>query len=204
MKFRIALIVLIAASLTGCVERKADSGWSITVGVKAARYHADSLKPDTVPYEDCRIVMNGHTFPVQVATSAQNGLIRHSFSSQDVVIESETYRLSPGSFELVAYGDETFTKPIPILKFPLVVGDSWTWQGSFGATQSLIPATAEIRTESEPLALANFPQSDSVRTEVTLQYGAAAKPTERKLMFWFVEGRGMVKRQIHFGSTRQP
>lgn len=204
MTVRIVLLAGLAASLTGCVERKHEAGWSITVGVKAARYHADLLKPDAIPYKEARLVMNGHTFPVQVATTSKDGLVKHTFSSHDVVIESETYRVSPGSLELVAYGDETFNKPIPILKFPLTVGDSWTWQGSFGATQSLIPATAEIRTDSQPLALEDFPQGDSVKAEVTLQYGSAAKPTERKLMFWFVEGKGMVKRQIHFGSTRQP
>ncbi|MBL8048889.1 MAG: hypothetical protein JNJ45_09435 [Chthonomonas sp.] len=203
MNLRVLPLATLGLLLGGCVTKKGHDSWAISVGV-SNKIHSDTLNPGAIPYTKARLVMNGHPFQVDVKSATKGEIITHSFESHGVAIETETYRQAPGLFELVAYGDEVFKRPIPLLKFPFSVGDSWTWQGSFGADLNPIPATAEITTADEPLALEGFPQSDSVRVEVNLQYGSPTKPSERKLLFWFVEGKGMVKRQIHFGSTRQP
>lgn len=197
--FLTATVALVG--LSGCEVRKSGNSIRISMGAR----HSDDLQPDKVPYAKGQLLMNGHPFPVAIASTKRGDTVTHTLLSEGVAIESETYVSDPGQFCLGAFGDEVFQPTIPLLKFPLNVGDTWNWKGRFGAKENLIPAEATIKTEWDPLNLERFGATNAVRAEVTLVYGGSGQfQAERKLQFWFSEAQGMVKRQVHFGSTRVP
>ena len=105
---------------------------------------------------------------------------------------------------MVEVAGESYQEPMPLLKFPLTIGDSWTWSGKMVAGLEPHNASAKISTAAEQILLPGGPtQSVLVVVDLAIESGAST-PAARKLRFWFVENKGLVKRQFGIGSSREP
>jgi hypothetical protein len=121
------------------------------------------------------------------------------------LFEREVYAYDAGSFSLSDAAGETYDKPLTLLKFPMNVGDSWRWTGTMTSGNEPHKATAQISTSSEQLLLAEGGATDSILVVVDLNLESGGpNDATRKLRFWFVKGKGLVKRQFGIGSTREP
>ena len=66
-------------------------------------------------------------------------------------------------------------------------------------------AEASISTASDKIKLADGTLADALVVRVKLQLTNGTKtPAERMLAFWFVKGKGIIKREIGSGSKREP
>jgi hypothetical protein len=122
------------------------------------------------------------------------------------VIDREVYEIGENSILIHELLDEKFALPIPILKFPMKIGDGWDWKGKITSMQETLDAEATIETSASEVAM----QGNSVRAicvELQLRiFEKPNKPVTHALRFWFVpgavNGHGLVKRE--FGtSTRK-
>ncbi len=132
------------------------------------------------------------------------GLIKFVLIAHGQEFETETYQNSDKVFAFVGI-DDVFEPPIPLLKFPMKVGDKWEWQGNL--TSATVPHKAEatVTTAREQLFLKKVGDVDSVRSDVRLLLDSGTPtPAERKLSFWFVRGKGVVKRELGTATTREP
>lgn len=115
-------------------------------------------------------------------------------------MDSEIYRSDDRGISVVTVTSETFEPPIPLIKYGMHVGDNWTWSGKANAGGIIHAVTAKISTSSDNLFISNVAQHDVIRVEVNLAYDSGAdKPALRKMQFWFVKDKGIVKRS--FGGT---
>jgi hypothetical protein len=118
--------------------------------------------------------------------------------------ERELYRTDGNGFFLVEAALENYDPPIMLLKFPLTVGEHWTWKGKVTSGGQVREAEANVTTASEGLLLASG-TVDCVLVEVRLKLvGAAVAVPERRLSFWFAPGKGIAQRQFGGGSKRAP
>lgn len=159
----------------------------------------EELKLDSPASPSATLVIGDREIPVTVKSEVIGKLLSVRTFADNAEIEHEGYRIEPDAFLLIQAGGETFDPPLPVLKFPLRIGDAWTWSGTLRAGEASSPADAKVATIRESLFT---PQSEALRVnvELTLRRGAGSK---RNLSFWFLEGRGLVQRE--FGaSIRRP
>lgn len=165
---------------------------------------AVELLPDAL-YSPQAVLNYGGT-PVHVTMSREikGQDVDFHLSAHDQVLETETYRSTVGEFALVSV-DEQFEPPLPLLKFPLSIGEGWTWKGVIIAGGRRHPAEAEIKPTTEQLFLTKSGGVQTVKVQVDLRIDAqTSTPAKRPLTFWFVKGKGIVKREIGTATSREP
>ena len=165
---------------------------------------SDEMLAHALPYEQAYIIYDG--YPVEATVQAVNrpGEVDFSFEAHGDVLDLELYSYDEKTFRYRGNGDETYTPPIPLLKFPLEVGDSWTWAGNFNWGNRDRKAPAEISTESERLnTLAGEFGTVKVTVEIEIESGGE-KPVGYTLHFWFAPKRGLVRREFANNTTREP
>ncbi len=119
--------------------------------------------------------------------------------------DEESYQNLPGSFGLNQAAGEMYDLPIPLLKFPMNVGDSWTWKGSATAAQESSPATAVVRTTEEQVFVCAVPvQAIRTRVVVSIVPRPGAQAITREMTFYFAPKRGLFKRSWGNTSIREP
>lgn len=122
--------------------------------------------------------------------------------SSEVVIESEVYDVRTDRFSLAAYGLEKFKEPLPLLQGSFKIGDKWTWKGQIEGGKSR-QAEAEITTRPDNVVVGDSEQH-AVLSEVKLRMESGGPaPAERRLAFWFVPGKGLLKREMGSASIRE-
>ncbi|MEZ0327860.1 MAG: hypothetical protein ACAH95_18340 [Fimbriimonas sp.] len=119
--------------------------------------------------------------------------------------DEEIYKDLPGSFSLSEAAGEMYDLPIPLLKFPMDVGDSWKWEGSATAAGESSDATATVTTAEEQVFVCGVPVQ-AVRTVVSIKIVPApgAQPITRDMTFYFARKRGLFKRSWGNTSVREP
>ena len=147
---------------------------------------------------------NGTKLPVTVIHSITGDTVQVSINTQGEELEQEQYRLTDSEFDLVRADTDVFSPPIPLLKFPSSPGPSWDWKGTAkeGATDR--SATAAVASSQLVLLFGDTRERvDKVIVHLSIDSGTPV-PAKRDLSFWFIEGRGLVKREFGAGSTRSP
>ena len=123
--------------------------------------------------------------------------------SNGVMLDSEKYQIQPSSFNLVNAAGEDYVQPIPLLKFPMNVGDSWKWSGQMVTGPVARKADAVVTTSDDKVDMGS--PADALLVEVDLSmYSGASEPATRRLSFWFVKGKGLVKRDFAGSTSRAP
>ena len=170
-------------------------------GQDPARFvKSDEIRAHMLPYDQAYLIYGGT--PVQASVQVVNrpGEVEFSFEAHGEILDRELYSYDETTFRYRGSGDETYTPGIPLLRFPLEVGDSWTWAGTFTWGDRDRRATANISTASERLnTLAGEFGTVAVTVVVEVESG---NPYE--LLFWFAPERGLVRREFANNTTREP
>ncbi|MCH8979360.1 MAG: hypothetical protein IH945_08985 [Armatimonadetes bacterium] len=174
-------------------------------GQDPARFSkSEDMRAYALPYDQAYIIYGGT--PVQASVQAVNrpGEVDFSFEAHDEVLDMELYSYDDKTFRYRGSSTETYTPGILLLRFPLEVGDSWTWAGTFRWGDRERPAKAKISTASERLnTLAGEFGTVAVTVEVEVETGGK-EPATYELLFWFAPERGLVRREFAHGTTREP
>ena len=163
------------------------------------------LSPDAAPGGEARLTMGAVTMPVKVVRKVTPDLIELRLLAHGEPIDLEGYRSLPTEFGVVYAEGERYEPPIPLLRFPMTVGDSWTWNGHMAATGTERPVSAEIVTSIGKVTMPDGPR-EAVRVDVRLKMPTwgDAPAGRRTLDFWFIKGLGVVRREFGSESIREP
>ncbi|MEA2554283.1 MAG: hypothetical protein QOJ65_2459 [Fimbriimonadaceae bacterium] len=139
---------------------------------------------------DVKVEQSGDDFSLHLVNGGQD-------------FETEQYKNPPDGFLLVNAAGETYAPPIPLLKFPMRIGDTWKWSGDMITGPASRKADAAIRTRDDKVDMGT--PVDALLVEVDLSmYSGASQPATRRLAFWFVKGKGLVKREFGSSTSRVP
>ena len=139
---------------------------------------------------------------MEVDTEHGDGEFTVTVEQHGEVYDEEAYKEAPSHFSLFEAAGERYSHPIPLLKFPLTVGESWTWEGSAEAAGEALDAKATIATSEEQLYVCGV-ALQAVKSNVKLQIGGDHS-TVREMNFYFSPKRGLFKREYGTISIREP
>jgi len=191
------LWILTAVAVVGCSSNKSGTGPAIEA--------LGDLNPNAKIADRAIVKIAEIDIPVEVVQSDQGGDLKLQLEAYGQVFEREQYKYDDKSFNLVDAAGESYEPPLPLLKFPMRVGDTFTWKGRMTAGTAPHEAEAKISISTDKLiGTATGPQECIlVVVDLSIESGAS-KPATRKLRFWFVKDKGLLKRQFGIGSTREP
>lgn len=165
---------------------------------------AVELLPDALYSTKAVLNYGGTPVPVDMTREAQGATVKFLLMAHDQVLETETYASSVGEFALVSI-DEQFEPPLPLLKFPLTIGEGWTWKGELLVGGRRHSAEADIKPTTEQLYLTKSGGVDTVKVVVELRIDTkTSTPAKRPITYWFVKGKGIVQREIGKATSRAP
>lgn len=163
-----------------------------------------SVKPDALPYDRAGLILAGTVLPVQLKRTENQDTVSFQLVAHGEVLEEETYTFHDGDFNIASAAGESYQPAIMLLKFPMSVGDHWDWKGKMGAGEIMRDATAAVTTSGETINLPGV-SGPAIKVNVRLQMESGGpQPAVRDLTFWFMKGKGIVKREFGASSTRQP
>jgi len=195
------LMVLCVIVAAGCRHRS-DSSAPPSITAQRVPFQYADLKPENYGTPAATLVFYGTHVPVKVNAKKTGDILDLRFISHDEEIESERYRYSDREFDLVQAAEDTFTPPIPLLKFSFTTGDSWDWKGTLKEGNATRSASAQIRTSFDRVQIKTL-WTDCAKSDVLLSIDSGtAAPATRQLSFWFAAGQGPFKRTFGLGSTR--
>lgn len=170
-----------------------------------------TLEPGKSIGDQAQLILGGISIPVDVKSQTEGGTVKWSFERHGQVIEVEEYESTPGSFRLVSASGEVYDPPMELLRDRVKIGEEWRWNGTAhsqlpgspaASTGTKTPAEATIQMVNDTVNIPGGP-FNARRVEVHLRIkDGSPRPLSRKLQFWFVEGRGMLKREFAMSSTR--
>lgn len=164
---------------------------------------AASLDPGALPYGKASLILAGTSYPVEVRRSANGDKITFDLINHGESIDRENYILNSSGFQIAQGAGLTYEPAIPLVLFPMNVGDKWEWKGEVVAGTERQAAHASMTSEAESLNLeSGF--YDGFKVAVSLTLGSAEPPIEKRMSFWFVPKQGIVKREFGTTSTRGP
>ena len=194
------LLVALCASLVSGNCRK--PGKLIKAGSGIYIETPANLQPDADPSPQ-KIGYAGTIIPVEVKRENADGNFALKFWYQGAELEKEVYRSKSNEFDLVNAAGEDYSPPLPLLMFPMHAGDSWKWSGQMLIGPTGRNATAIISTREDKIDTGTMSDALVVEVDLSIDNGAPT-PATRQLMFWFVKGLGVVKRDFGASTSRMP
>ncbi|MBI1756264.1 MAG: hypothetical protein HYR64_04055 [Fimbriimonas ginsengisoli] len=136
---------------------------------------------------------------VAILARSHGAIVEFDLQAHDESLEIESYETG-SAFSLREISSESFSPALPLVRNPAKAGDAWTWSGSVRLGLDH-PATAAVSTKADKVKLGERSE-EALLVEVQLSIDGSAAP--QKLSFWFVPGKGLVKRSVASGTSRQP
>lgn len=196
-------LILVGLGLVGCFSGRGGPSGKTSSGPPIAS--SSDLKPDAKIPLKANLRIGEIDMPVEIKQTQTGEEIRIDLEAHGQVLEDESYLAKLNSFELKAVAGENYTAPLPLLKFPMNVGDTWNWVGTMTAGDEPHKATAVVNTSLDKVLLPASGSQEAVLVVVDLQIESGGpEPALRKLRFWFVKNKGLVKRQFGTASSRDP
>ncbi len=167
-------------------------------------------EPDKLPYTRANLVYAGASVPVEMARSEAGNLVTFKLVSHDEVLEREVYLVDGVSFALREIVSMEIEPAIPLVSMIADKSDVQTkWSGRVVIDDRKYLAYAHLSFLKEDLNLPGGPYAaDRVQVQLSIHIPASsdgpASVLDRNLSFWFVEGKGIIRRQAHTTSTREP
>lgn len=193
-----------AGIVAGCYLEK--GGKSSDPGQVTGRQYVNeqSLQPAALPYKQTRIIMGGLEVPAEMSRKVEGKQVTFEITAKGEVLEQEHYENDDTGFRFASLSDESFNPPIPIIRYPFTVGEKWEWSGTAGLGQNIKQATAVVTSTQETLNLVTG-VADCVRVTADLEVATGGPgKSKRPLKFWIEPGKGIVKREFAYSSTREP
>lgn len=165
----------------------------------------NEIKPGADPGKAALLRIDGLEVPVELSIVEEKPSdIVIKLWAHGELFEEERYSNPAGAFGLVNAAGETYEPPIPLLKFPMHVGDKLKWDGKMLTGPVGRNASARVTSSEDKLEVG----ADRVRAllvEVELKIsGGGPNPALRRLSFWFVPGKGLLRREFGVSTTREP
>ena len=159
------------------------------------------LQPGAAPGSKANLVLKDIQIPVTVTHKTKDNEVILTLETAGVPFEIERYLNEPKQFSFVGLqladteaSGEFYQPPVPLLKFPMNIGDSWEWSGKSVSGDQPHKGRAKITTSS---------QTSLVKVQVDLELESGGpNPAKRTLTFWFSPGKGVVKREFGESSSR--
>ena len=191
----LALTVLMAG---GC------RGSKVASGVRILSYA--ELKPDNLTMKRADLALAGTNIRTDIQQAREKNDIQIDLMAYGQIIESERYRSTDTEFGVVDAGGERYEPPIPLIKYPMTVGDIWDWSGMLDTGPEPHKAKATITTSIQDQIIEGGTVHNVVRVEVALAIdsGRPGEPSRRKMTFWIAPNMGVVRREFGDYSTRKP
>lgn len=176
------------------------------------RFRPAESEDELAPFEKINVVGNpmatltlaGTAVPVTLNAEQSGNQFSLALFADGKEADREVYQISPAGVNLVAISGDRFLPPLPLVQTPGALGEKLEWQGRVASVGATDPAKATSLAMREELNVSGGPFS-SVRVDVALRIEPeGGTPRERDLVFWIVENKGIVKRQITGISTREP
>lgn len=162
------------------------------------------LMPHGLPYERAGLILAGTLVPVQMRRRESAEGVVFDLVAHGQVVEDEQYFNSADGFKLVAAGGERYEPPVPIVRYPFKPGEAWDWSGKLHCGARARTATGNVVVDRDNLNVPGGP-FQTLRVTIDLRIdGGGPATADRKLVFWFAPGKGIVKREFGFCSTREP
>ena len=163
-----------------------------------------TFKPDALFAPKAVLEYGGMKADVVMGRTQTEAKVSFSLVAHGQTFETETYLLTANEFSFVSI-DEVFEPPIVLFRSKMPIGEKWDWSGTLSSGGRSHVAKAQITTASEQLFLKNAGQQDTLKVQVDLSIESGGpKPAARKLIFWFVNGRGIVQREVGTATIRRP
>lgn len=200
----IAAVGAIIGLLAGCLLKPGDQVVTEVPAVAKTFANAESLRPDVAPYTSARLLLAGTPLTVSMARSQKNDIVSFDLIARKEVLEVERYQLDENGFRFASLSDEKFVPPIPLVRYPFTVGESWHWSGTAGLGPNEKKATAELTSASETVNLAGGVHGCVVIVANLVVASPGGTDSKRTLRFWIEPKKGIIKREFGFSSTREP
>jgi hypothetical protein len=142
-----------------------------------------TLRLANVPIEaEAKMTVDGNTRTIKIFKDG-------------VPIEEEVYIVTTEQISVKSMGTgETFDPPLPLIKLPMSVGDTFDWTGKIVFAGHELEGKAKAVTSRDTPDLATGPR-ETLRVAVELEISdGSPKPATRKLDYWFAEGVGPIRR----------
>ena len=191
---RCALVLLVV----GCNRN------SPSPGLPIPNYAA--LKPDQLSLKQADLELAGTNYKADIVQKRNGADLQIDLTAEGQTIESERYRSDDRSFSVTDAGGERFEPPITLIKYPMSVGDGWTWTGNLLTGPEPHKATATVSTSTVDQTLIGGVVHGVVKIQVDLAIdsGRPSEPSKRKLVFYIAPNMGVVRREFGDYSTRKP
>lgn len=216
------LLISLSLLITGCVNNSQTSNLIQKPGATEAEQtnhvpqntdkvsipqeysNAEALKPEATPYKLANLILGGTKIPVELKEELKDNKISWIWLTQNTEIEKEVYISTPQNFSLSAGPAESFNPAIPLLKFPFKVGDSYTYKGAQTYGKVKRDATAKI-TSTNDILNTEMGVFETVLVTIDLNVASGSPGgTNSSFKFWFSPGKGIIKREFGFNSSRLP
>ena len=167
--------------------------------------NAEALHPEVAPGTKAMLKLAGVNVPVQVKYVSEGKKLTVLLIAHGEVFERESYEFDAESFRLREAADGNYAPSLELLKFPMHVGDKWTWSGRMETGGISRPTKATVSINNNKLYVGTVGH-ETVQSTVDLEIFADAgrPPTKRKLTFWFVPNKGLIRREFGTESVREP
>lgn len=164
------------------------------------------LKPDGNPGPNAVLRLMTTDIPVEVNQKSDGKTVTLELVVRGELFEEEKYVTTIERFELLQAASESFDPPLTLLKFPLEEGAKYDWKGRLKMGELTIgpEATATVTVRNDKMNEKGY-AGEAVLSLVELSFdGGAPTKATRTLKFWFVKGKGVLKREFDKGSARLP
>lgn len=199
--FSLATLLLLGSGCSGC-----GSVSSGTSGTGLEITDRQSVKPGKLAFGECVLVLAGDRWPAKITEKWDGDDYQIDLVAHGEVIESERYKTTDEAFSLMAAVGESFSPPIPLIKYGMHLGDTWSWTGVTVTGPTQHKAAAKVVTSSETLTIKGQTVPNVIRVDVQLAFdsGIPSAPAPRKISFWIAPQMGVVKRSYENYSVREP
>ena len=112
-------------------------------------------------------------------------------------MQDETYIVSASEVSRArsgAYGANVLNPPLPVIKYPMSVGKTWSWSGTISApNQQGVSANATLKVAGKETVKSSQGTVTAYRVDMDLTVTAQGQTAKIPATYWFAPGAGMVK-----------
>lgn len=200
---RIVVLTLCGACLLGALSLSCRPKGSSSGGEQLYATPSD-LAPSASPGKEASLILFSTEIHVQINHEVSGNDVTLRLMALDEEIEVEKYRTDGSRFALVQAASERFEPPLPLLEFPVTKDQKLVWKGKLIIGEIGKDSSATTTITKDFLNEKGF-SGEAVKSSIELLFdGGGPKESVRELTFWFVPGKGIVKRTFDKGSTRVP
>ncbi len=197
MRIAVPLTLLAALILGGCTGGSQGAGQAYSA--------IGELNPSAKIPSKANLKIGEINMEVAINQKTSGDNMTLELEAHGQTFETENYSVNNNAFELIDVADEHYEPNLPLLKFPMRIGDKWEWKGTMTSGQEPHNATAVVTSTSDSVLLPGSGTVDTVLVVVDLSIDSGGPtPATRKLRFWFAKDKGLIKRQFGTGSSREP